>query len=220
MAGRSKKHVSRAWSNIIVALMLTAIIIAIPFGVRAELQESRRLVLFQGFILLAYYDNQYFEVKRLDPTQGRFYGYGWLDKDKVFVAYDLEQQGEAIADMEIIDLRQSKIVKLQAIGGVGESRFDVNTSRGEVIYSKESGIRLVSIETDLNKYQIYDYAKDVFCWAAFWVNDNTVGCRVYDDKSEKFVFKKYPIPSLEVIKKTKGIKSTDLKWSVKEFKKQ
>ena len=193
--------------------MLT--LITFSFGAKASEQAPNRLIVVQGFILLAYFDNQYVEIKRLKPNKGRFYGYGLLAKDKVFVAYDLEEEGEAIAYMEITDLKQEKVIKLEKIGGVGESHFDVNSLRSQVIYSTGHDLRIISIDTALNEYRMYTILKNKSCWAEFWFDNDTVGCLIYDDKTEKMVFKKYPVPSLDELKKSKDIATIDLKWSEK-----
>jgi hypothetical protein len=166
--------------------------------------------------LLAYFDDHYVEVKRLNPDRGHFYGYGWIAKDKVFVAYDLMEQGEAIADMEIIDLRRSKIIKLEKIGAVGEAHFDVNASRSQVIYSTGSDLKLITIDTEINEYRIYNILEHVSCWAEFWVDNDRVGCLMYDGKLEKMVFEKHPVPSLEDLKNSKDVVKIDLKWSEQE----
>lgn len=206
-----RNSVNTCYLFFIVAIMLVLAIL--PFGAKAVEREFKRLIVFQGFVLLAYIDNQYVEIKRLKPNKGRFYGYGLLGKDKVFVAYDLEEQGEATANMEIIDLKQEKVIKLAKIGGVGESHFDVNSLRSQVVYSTGHDLRIISIDTVLNEYRIYTILKNKSCWAEFWFDDDTVGCLVYDNKSEKMVFKKYPVPSLDEMKNSKDIAKIDLKWS-------
>lgn len=206
----------RLGNRLSVLAMIVILLAALPIVLKADNQRTERLIVLQGFILLAYFDDRYIEIKRLKPNKGRFYGYGMLDKDKVFVAYDLEQQGEATANMEIIDLRQAKTIMLEQIGGVGESHFDVNSLRSQVIYSTGRDLRVISIDTISNEYRMYTVLTKKSCWAEFWIDKDTVGCLEYDDKIEKMVFKKHPIPSLDVLKNTKDIVTIDLKWSVKQ----
>ena len=198
-------------------LVFIFIVMSIAFISSASATDGAqsRLLLFQGQILLAYYQDQYIEVKRLAAGSGVFYGFGWLDSDRVFVAYDPGEQGEAVAKMEVVDLGRSSRLTLKQIGGVGESYFDVNRSRGQVIYSTENAISLISLNSNTNEYYIFDIIKGVSCWAAFWVDDRTVGCKIYDKNADKMLFKKYPVPTLEQIKSDKGITKFELKWSKK-----
>lgn len=154
-------------------------------------RASDRLILFQGFILSAYYNDHYIEVKRLHPGHATFYGYGWYDDHRVFVAYQPEVTGEAVAEIEIIDLRLSKTTKLGSIGGVGESNFDVNPSTGEIVYSTDNGINLLRIDDKTNSLRVENVKKDVFCWGTFWIDNQTIGCKLIE--KDKGTFIKYQV---------------------------
>lgn len=137
---------------------------------------SKRLMLLHWFILKAYYKDNLVEVKRLKIKGGHFYGYGWLDNDRVFVAYQDEGSAAAVAILEIIDLRDSNVTTLTRIGGVGEARFDVNKSTGEVIYITGNEIKLIKINPNTGSYRDFPIIKNVKCWYVFWTDANTVGC--------------------------------------------
>src|SRR6266702_6287778 len=78
---------------------------------------SKRLMLFQGLILSAYFNDHYVEIKRA-PL---FYGYGWLDHHRVFVAYQREGSAAAYAESEIIDPRPSRTNTLARHGARANS---------------------------------------------------------------------------------------------------
>ena len=182
---------------VIVAILLFVPILFAALGHAAgEPVVSKRLALiYQGRVLIAYFEGQYREIKQIE---GFFYGYGWLDDYRVFVAYQQQGTGEAVAELEVIDLRQSRTTKLTRIGGVGESHFDVNSSTGEVVYDDSSGIHLLRIDVKTNSYKIYTIKeidilkKDVGCHGAFWVDSKTVGCFVFKNAKPDFV--KFPVP--------------------------
>ena len=184
-------------SDITIALVLAVMFlvsIVTPAAYAAgESSATNRLILFQGFVLNAYYNDQYIEVKRLDPySSGRkFYGYGWLDDNRVFVAYQGDT-AEAVVEMEIIDLRHLRTTKLKNIGGVGESLFDVNPTTGDVIYSTGDEINLIKIDKKNNTYRVENIKQKTNCWAAFWVDNRTIGCKLLEKNKDVFV--KYIVP--------------------------
>lgn len=168
-------------------------LIASPVHAAGNSSTSNRLILFQGFILNAYYNDQYVEVKRLDPYRSgsKFYGYGWFDDNSVFVAYQ-GNTAEAVAEIEIIDLRLMRTRKLKGIGGIGESLFDVNPATGDVIYSTGDEINLMKIDATNNTYRIEPVKQKTNCWAAFWIDSKTIGCKLI--VKNKDVFVKYKVP--------------------------
>lgn len=176
--------------------IVAAIFIAGQLSINAnacETDTSKRLILVQGHVLNAYFGGLYHEIKRATT----FYGYGWLDEHRVFVAYQKQDTTEAVAQLEIIDLRQSKVTKLTSLGGAGESHFDVNVTTGEVIYNDSDGVKLLSIDAKTNTYKIKDVKKrdastyNVDCFGAFWVDNKTVGCSIFKNGKSNFV--KFPI---------------------------
>jgi hypothetical protein len=172
----------------IVAIISNISLFAVP--IYAQDNPSRRLILFQGSILHAYFDNKYVEVKRLSPN-GHFYGYGWLDDHTVFTAYQPEESAEAIANFEILDLRKGKTTKLDGIGGVGESNFDVNPTTGEIVFNDGDDLKLLKFNEKRNAYRIHEIKKKAACWAVFWIDSKTVGCK----DTQKDILVKYSIPS-------------------------
>lgn len=154
--------------------------------------SSKRLILHQGFILSAYYNDRYIEVKRLKPGAQFFYGYGWLDDDKVFVAYQ-SLDLVAHAEMEIVDLRHGRTTRLEGIGGVGEATFDVNLATGHIVYSTGDDINIIKIDPKINSYQ-NQTVTNTDCWGAFWIDDKTIGCKLFDKEGKSSSLVKYSVP--------------------------
>jgi hypothetical protein len=176
----------RMKANFISAMILSICQIAVSASASDDTDTSKRLVLAQGRVLHAYFAGQYREIRRAEL----FYGYGWLDGHRVFVASQ-KGRGEAVAELEVIDLRQSQTTKLVSLGGVGESNFDVSSISGEVVFGDSDGIKLLKIDSQTNAYKIEDVKKGVYCYGSFWVDAKTVGCLVY--KNEKPEFMKFPV---------------------------
>ena len=156
--------------------------------------NTNRLVLFNGFILNAYYDDKYIEVKRLSPGT-IIYGYGWLDENRTFIAYQ-RKDSIAMADIEITNLKESKTTKLDGIGGVGESNFDVNKTTGRIIFSHRNHINELIISKNSKSYEIVPiktFKQFDYCWAIFWIDTKTAGCKFIQNNEMKFM--KYNIPS-------------------------
>ena len=174
-----------------IAGILIVNLFAVPTYAAGDSNTAKRLILFQGFLLNAYFNDQYIEVKRLSPKHAIFYGYGWLDDHRVFVAYQREGYAAAIADLEIIDLRQSRTTKLKNVGAGGESNFDVNPSTGEVVFTTDDAVKLLRVDAKTNAYRIED-VKNEFCWGVFWIDSKTIGCKLVLKDGLKFV--KYSIP--------------------------
>ncbi len=166
----------------------------------AEAEESlitneNRLVDFQGFILMAYFNGKYIEAKRLSPD-GTIYGYGWLDNNRVFVAYQNPNTAEAVSDFDIVNLKTSTSITLDGIGAVGESNFDVNKTTGRIIFSHNNNINELVISEDSKSYEIialHKFKEFDYCWAIFWVNNETVGCQLIHNN--KIDFRKYSVPN-------------------------
>jgi hypothetical protein len=101
-----------------VVILLIMLFTSITCYAVENVETSKRLILFLGNILHAYFNNKYIEIKRL-KSKDLFYGYGWIDDHTVFMAYQREGYAQAIADLEIIDLLQNRSVKLESIENVG-----------------------------------------------------------------------------------------------------
>lgn len=189
---RMAKNEKRAFGIkgiIVVSLALIAtIVLSNTHASESDSISTKRLVLTQGRALNVYFEGQYREIKRAEII----YGYGWLDDHRVFVAYQQEGTGEAVAVLEVIDLRHSRTTKLTSFGGVGESHFDVNFATGEVVYADSSGVKLLKIDAKTNSYRVDDIKKNVECYGAFWVDNKTVGCLIFVG-SNKTNFVKFPV---------------------------
>ena len=173
-----------------LAMILVVSLITSAVYAAGESSTSKRLILFQGFILNAYHNDQYVEVKRLD-VNGRFYGFGWVDDDTVFVAYQRPNHVEAVVDVELINLRQLRTTKQKILGAGGESNFDVNPSTGEVVFNTDDDVKLLKFDTKTNSHRI-DVISSGFCWGVFWIDSKTVGCKLAEKDKLKFV--RYAVP--------------------------
>ncbi len=127
-------------------------------------------MLIQGTILNAYYGGRCVEIKRAET----FYGYGWLDNNRIFVAYQPSEFAEAQANVEVIDLRDSKMTRIVTIGDIGEGNFDVNETTHEILFNDSDGIKLLLIKGD-NSYKIELLKNDVGEWSVFWIDNDTIG---------------------------------------------
>lgn len=143
---------------------------------------QNRLIMVQGRVLNVYFNGQYKEIKRA----GTFYGYGWLDDHRVFVAYQPEGWAEASARTEVIDVQQPKSFSLGEIGDTGESNFDVNPDTKEIIFNGPEGIELMTVDLqNLSKPKLsrhirlikkIDPEKDESVgWGVFWIDSRTIG---------------------------------------------
>lgn len=174
-----------------IVMLFTMLFSSVAYSTEKQ-NNANRLILFNGFILNAYYDDKYIEVKRLSPG-AIIYGYGWLDEDRAFIAFQREDS-IAMADIEVTNLKESKTTKLNGIGGVGESNFDVNATTGRIIFSHRNNINELIISEKSDSYKIvplktlnqFDY-----CWAIFWIDTKTVGCKLIQNNEMKFT--KYSI---------------------------
>ena len=161
---------------VLVTILMMSLIVS-PVHAVDKPEKPKRLVLFQGFVLLAYFNDKYVEVKRLSPEHAIFYGFGWLDDHTVFTAFQHGGSAEAIADFEIVDLRKGRTTKLDGMGGVGESNFDVNTATGEIVFNDGDDLKLLKLNEKKNAYRIQEIKKGAACWAVFWIDSKTVGCK-------------------------------------------
>jgi hypothetical protein len=180
-------YFKQAWKSTMLILIATMAFASAPSNAASDIGSSGRLVLAQGgAVLNVYFNGQYEQLKRART----FYGYGWIDKNRVFIAYQEEDTPEAVAILEVFDLSTKKVAKLIDIGGVGESNFDVNSSTGEIVFCDADGISLLKISAK-NTYQRQKLKKGDKFWGTFWVDENTVGTFVYGkDKSD---FLKFPV---------------------------
>lgn len=146
-----------------------------------EKNINNRLIFIQGHVLNAYYQGEYKEIKRAEI----FYGFGWLDEHRVFVAHQDPATSEAVAILEIIDLNKKVTVKLTSFGGAGESHFDVNSNTGDVVYNDSSGIHVLEVDKN-NSFVVHNIQKDINSWAVFWIDNTTVGTILFENGKKKF----------------------------------
>jgi len=149
--------------------------------------SQNRLLMFQGFVLSAYYDGQYIEVKRLKPGKAIFYGYGWLDDHRIFIAYQRQDDAEAIADIEVVDMLTGRTTNLKGLAAAGDSNFDVSPDTGKIIFSTGENIRLMTVGERGDSYQLLDILKDTSCWGVFWINSSTIGCKLFEKGKQKLL---------------------------------
>lgn len=155
-------------------------------GKAGEQGARNKLVMLHGHVLNLYYQGQYRELKRAEL----FYGYGWLDNNRVFVAYQNPDFAEAVAVLEVIDLKKNMTTELTSFGGAGESHYDVNPDTYNIVYNDSSGIHILNIAND-NSFKISDVLRDVNSWGVFWIDKTTIGSLIFEgDKTE---FKKIKI---------------------------
>lgn len=173
-----------------IKIIITIVVITITIYIFSGVSFSRKckvfgvnnkLILVQGRVLNAYYNGSYKVIKRADS----FYGYGWIDTSRVFVAYQPKEEAEAFAKLELINIDSMNATKLTTIGGAGESYFDVNPETHEVVFNDSEGIKILSISN--NSFRIRIVNSDAKSWGAFWVNSNTIGYLHYEKGNEKFV---------------------------------
>ncbi|KIM10126.1 MAG: hypothetical protein KU37_11595 [Sulfuricurvum sp. PC08-66] len=144
--------------------------------------RSEKLILVQGIVLNLYYEDKYIEIKRAEL----FYGYGMLDKNRVFIAYqDPEYGAEAVARLDVLNVHDGNTTKLTIIGSSGESHFDVYPYTGHIAYNDSDGIHLMIVHED-NSIVIHDLVKDSSAWGVFWVDKNTIGTMLWEEKRNEF----------------------------------
>jgi hypothetical protein len=143
------------------------------------------LTVVQGRILFASHNGEYKELFR---TSSPFYGYGWLDEDEVFLAYQPDGEAEAFAVIETFNLRLGTKKKITVIGGAGESHFASNSKLREIIFNDSEGLRLMSIEKN-GKHKISTILGDNSVFAPFWIDEDTVGY-LKNNKLEKVTIKR------------------------------
>ncbi len=164
--------------RILIPLILFGATLLLP--VRNSYADS--LTVFQGRILLASFNGGYKEIFR---TESPFYGYGVIDKEEVFLAYQPDGEAEAFAVVEILNLRRGTKKKITEIGGAGESHFAVHPRLRKVVFNDSDGVQLLSIEKN-GKFKITTVIRDPNAFAPFWIDDNTVGYLSSKNKSSKF----------------------------------
>ncbi len=167
---------------------LICLLLVSVFGSCAN-NEGNRLIVIQGIALNAYYKGKYRTIWRAEL----FYGYGWIDGDRVFVAYQPREFSDARAIIKIVDLKTEKTIDIHEIGAAGESNFDSNPITHEIVFTDTipdvnlralSCIRLITIHDD-NTYAIKTIKTGGSPWAVFWIDKDTIGYLESDEKEDK-----------------------------------
>lgn len=167
-----------------------AAVLLIAFGLAANPAfadtEAQKGLVLEGNTLKAQFHGKY-KVLR----QGEFYGYGWLDDHRVFIAYQQEGYAEAIVDAEVVDLNSGKVTKLGTIMEAhGESHFDVNSRTSQVVFNafgdkvrggvRSNVIRLMTFDKNGSTYTVETLKKNIDCANVVWVDDKTVRATLND----------------------------------------
>lgn len=129
---------------------------------------------------------------------GDFYGYGWLDDHRVFIAYQQEGYAEAIVDAEVVDLASGRRSELGTIMEAdGESIFDVNSHTRQVVFNGEdaaarggtlSGIvRLMTFDPSGNGYHAKTLRKNIDCASVSWKDEHTIVATLNDGRDTQVV---------------------------------
>lgn len=144
--------------------------------------------MLNGRTLNALYKGKLKLVKR-----GDFYGYGWLDDHRVFIAYQDTHTAEASVQGEVIDFEKSQVFKIGGIkDGHGDSKFTVNSHTREVVFNGwgepsdvaghlEDVIKLITFEAQSNSYQLKTIKRNINCKSIYWIDDNTIGAIPYGE---------------------------------------
>ncbi len=171
----------------IAAVLLVALGLTVNSGF-ADTDAEKGLVL-EGDTLKALFHGKYKVLKK-----GDFYGYGWLDDHRVFIAYQQEGYAEAIVDAEVVDLNSGKVSKLGTIMEAhGESHFDVNSRTRQVVFNAFGDkvprgrisyvIRLMTFDQNSNAYTVETIRNNIDCASVVWVDDKTVRATLNDGHS-------------------------------------
>lgn len=150
--------------------------------------QENRLVSFHNTILFAYYNNDFFEVVRSDDP---FYGFGWIDSNRVLVAIQDPNIGGAEAIINAYNLDDNSVKKLFHVSGSGESRFEINNKTGLLIYNSANDIHLVKIDTNLNIESELIEA-NVYGFNVFWINEKEYGYSTYINGKPIFIKRTIP----------------------------
>lgn len=171
----------------LTVLLVSALAAGYSACAASATQPGNRLIQVQQWGLYAYFEGHYWQVKRADF----FYGYGWLDDHRVFVAYEPEGEVAAYAILEVIDLRTSKTTEIKTFGATGEPNFDINPKTHQIVCNFSDGIKILTIDSD-NKLEIMTVAKDEIAWAVFWIDDHTIGYFTYRHEEKEFMTLQMP----------------------------
>jgi hypothetical protein len=193
----------------IVAILLLLVLCAMA-NITFAATDAKEGIVLQGNILKVLFNGKYKELKR-----GDFYGYGWLDDHRIFVAYQQEGWAEAIINADVIDLKKSRVKKLGTIRDAhGETNFSVNSRTGEVVFNAFSGgaadpesgilkhaIKLIIFDGNSGAYRIETIKENIDCIDVLWVDDFTIGATLLDEHK---TFVTIPVPKQKLSTPIKG----------------
>lgn len=134
-----------------------------------------KIKVIQGSILYVYTEGKYEEVFRAESF---FYGYGLLDENRLFVAYQ-EKSAEAVAIVKQINLTTKAVTDILEVGGAGESHFDSNSKSSRIVFNDFEGIKIIdcSLATEPRIQLIKENVTGLTGFGVFWLNDSTIGYR-------------------------------------------
>ncbi len=169
--------------NLLVFLIIFCLNV---FSCNSYADYANRLILIRGTMLNAYYNDTYKTIKWAETI----YGFGWISKSKVFVAYQDPKFTEAVAILEVIDLGENITTKLNSIGGVGESNFDINPDTGYVAYNDSDGVHVLVLNENYS-LSTHDVFKSENTSGVFWLDTKTIGMTIFN--KDNVIFKKIEI---------------------------
>jgi len=138
---------------------------------------TTKFILLQGMYLSLYENNKIIDIKRAEII----YGYGFINESEVFVAYQSPGYAEAIAIIEIVNVKTKKRKIITTIGGAGEAYFDANKATGEILFNDSDGINIITISTD-SSFKIHKLNNTKGLFTPFWIDALTIGAIKYDKK--------------------------------------
>jgi hypothetical protein len=140
-----------------------------------------------------YYQNgeRFQEVKSF-KKEICLYGYGIVDSDDVFLAYQPDGISEAVTVIELIALSTNKVQTVGELGGTGESFFDYNAQNGYLVFNSADGIAILNLKNPSRTKDQSLLPKIIHqcneCYEVRWLDDTTIAFTVYD--KGKWVLKK------------------------------
>ena len=151
--------------------------------------QTTIIKVFQNYKLIVYVDGEYREI--IKESKG-FYGYGILDENRIFIAYQPYESSGALAVVMVHNLKEKKNKILFKVSNAGETSFDINNASKKIVYTDPDGIKVLTIHKD-NSYTVTKvFSLEASASAAsfpFWIDEKTIGFTCSDEKPGE-VFRK------------------------------
>jgi len=133
-------------------------------------------------------EDVFVRVKQL-AKDSYFYGYGIVDSTHIFVAYQPEEQAEASAIIQVVDLATQKANFIGELGGTGESFFDYNRQNGYLVFNWVDGIAILQLRNPAKDKSGMLSPKIIYqcqnCSETRWLDHETIAFTVWNgDKRE------------------------------------